>query len=73
MGSYIPSYWDNQIRAALNGRFSDTTIPATDPAYVPGHAGESFMEQMIRHHGYEHMFDRHHPKPLESRTGWRLA
>jgi len=42
MGGYIPSYWDNQIRAALNGRFSDTTIPAGDPAYVHGHT-ESFM------------------------------
>jgi hypothetical protein len=30
------------------------------------------MEQMIRHHGYEHMFDRHHPKPLE-RVAHRLA
>jgi len=70
MGGYIPSYWDNQIRAALNGRFSDTTIPAGDPAYVHGHT-ESFMGQMMRHHGGENMFDKHHPQPLE-RVAHRL-
>jgi hypothetical protein len=70
MGGYIPSYWDNQIRAALNGRFSDTAIPAGDPAH-DGH-NESFMGQMRRHHGSENMFNKHAPQPLE-RVAHRLT
>jgi hypothetical protein len=74
MGSYIPSYWDSQIRAALNGRFSDTTIPVSDPAHDPAHPGESFMGQKRRHHGHENMFDIRpgHRQSLE-RVAHRLA
>lgn len=71
MGSYIPSYWDAQIRSALTGRFSDTGIPTGHPAHVPGHT-ETFMEQMKRHHLLEDMFDKTAPKPLE-RVAHRLA
>jgi hypothetical protein len=71
MGGYIPSFWDNQIRAALTGRFSDTGIPPGHAAHVPGH-NENFMEQMKRHHRSENMFDRTAPKSLE-RVAHRLA
>lgn len=75
MGAYIPSAYDDEIRASLTLRFSNINIPPGHPAHVPGH-NETFMGQMKRHHGAENMFDRHRPKPLDRvahRLHWSLG